>query len=129
MVIEQAERFGLSQLHQLRGRVGRGQLQSHCFLIANPKTEEAIQRLQAMERTTDGFQLAEEDLKIRGPGEFWGVRQHGLDGLKIANLSKDQKLVEISRHLSQEFMPNQTNLVLEKYINLKFQKSSQVAPN
>lgn len=129
MVIEQAERFGLSQLHQLRGRVGRGQLQSYCFLIANPRSEEAIQRLQAMERTTDGFQLAEEDLKIRGPGEFWGVRQHGLDGLKVANLSKDQKLVEISRQLSREFMSNQTNPVIEKYINLKFNKSSQVVPN
>ncbi|MGS0764162.1 ATP-dependent DNA helicase RecG [Syntrophomonas curvata] len=129
MVIEQAERFGLSQLHQLRGRVGRGQMQSYCFLIANPKTDEAVERLRAIERTADGFQLAEEDLKIRGPGEFWGVRQHGLDGLKVANLSKDLKLVEISRQLSRELMSCHTDMTIEKYINLKFNKSNQVAPN
>ncbi|NLB89233.1 MAG: ATP-dependent DNA helicase RecG, partial [Syntrophomonadaceae bacterium] len=78
IVIEQAERFGLSQLHQLRGRVGRGNIESYCFLIADPKTEEAIRRLKAMEKTNDGFVLAAEDLIIRGPGDFWGVRQHGL---------------------------------------------------
>jgi ATP-dependent DNA helicase RecG len=129
MVIEQAERFGLSQLHQLRGRVGRGRLQSYCFLIADPQKEEAVQRLQAIERTADGFQLAEEDLKIRGPGEFWGIKQHGLDGLKAANLIKDQKLVEISRQLSREFIPHHDDRLIEKYINLKFNKSNQVAPN
>jgi ATP-dependent DNA helicase RecG len=129
MVIEQAERFGLSQLHQLRGRVGRGHKQSYCFLIADPRTEEAVRRLQAMEKTNDGFELAEEDLRIRGPGEFWGVRQHGLDGLKVANLSKDQKLVELSRALSDEIEQIHTNSKIEKYIALKFKKSNQVAPN
>ncbi len=129
MVIEQAERFGLSQLHQLRGRVGRGYKQSYCFLIADPRNEEAIRRLQAMEKTNDGFELAEEDLRIRGPGEFWGVRQHGLDGLKVANLSKDQKLVELSRVLAEEISQEYMNPQLEKYIALKFKKSNQVAPN
>ena len=129
MVIEQAERFGLSQLHQLRGRVGRGHKQSYCFLIADPRNEEAIRRLQAMEKTNDGFELAEEDLRIRGPGEFWGVRQHGLDGLKVANLSKDKKLVELSQVLGEEIRQGQINPQLEKYIALKFKKSNQVAPN
>jgi ATP-dependent DNA helicase RecG len=129
MVIEQAERFGLSQLHQLRGRVGRGHKQSYCFLIADPRNEEAIRRLQAMEKTNDGFELAEEDLRIRGPGEFWGVRQHGLDGLKVANLSKDQKLVELSRVLAEEIKQDHMSPQLEKYIALKFKKSNQVAPN
>lgn len=129
MVIEQAERFGLSQLHQLRGRVGRGHKQSYCILIADPRTEEAVRRLRAMEKTNDGFELAEEDLRIRGPGEFWGVRQHGLDGLKVANLSKDQKLVELSRALSDEIEQSHTNCKIEKYIALKFKKSNQVAPN
>mgnify|MGYP000913112553 FL=1 len=129
MVIEQAERFGLSQLHQLRGRVGRGHKQSYCFLIADPRNEEAVRRLQVMEKTNDGFKIAEEDLKIRGPGEFWGVKQHGLDGLKVANLSKDQKLVELSRVLAEEIKQDYVNAQLEKYIALKFKKSSQVAPN
>ena len=129
MVIEQSERFGLSQLHQLRGRVGRGHKQSYCFLIADPRTEEAVRRLQAMEKTNDGFELAEEDLRIRGPGEFWGVRQHGLDGLKVANLSKDQKLVELSQVLAEEIKQDHMNPQLEKYIALKFKKLNQVAPN
>lgn len=129
MVIEQAERFGLSQLHQLRGRVGRGHKQSYCFLIADPRNGEAVRRLQAMEKTNDGFELAEEDLRIRGPGEFWGVRQHGLDGLKVANLSKDKKLVESSRALAEEIRQGTINQQLETYITLKFKKSNQVAPN
>lgn len=129
IAIEQAERFGLSQLHQLRGRVGRGHKQSYCFLIADPRTEEGVRRLQAMEKTNDGFELAEEDLRIRGPGEFWGVRQHGLDGLKVANLSKDQKLVELSQVLAEEIKQDHNNPRLEKYIALKFKESNQVAPN
>jgi ATP-dependent DNA helicase RecG len=92
MLIEHAERFGLSQLHQLRGRVGRSDIQSYCILLADPHTDESRQRLWAMETSNDGFYLAQQDLIIRGPGDFWGVRQHGLDQLKIADLTKDLQL-------------------------------------
>ncbi|HZJ84494.1 MAG TPA: ATP-dependent DNA helicase RecG, partial [Syntrophomonadaceae bacterium] len=102
IVIEQAERFGLSQLHQLRGRVGRSNVESYCYLIAEPKSEEALQRLKAMEKTNDGFILANEDLSIRGPGDFWGVRQHGLDQLKVANLIEDKDLIELSKNIINE---------------------------
>jgi len=94
MVIEQAERFGISQLHQLRGRVGRGTKQAYCFLIATPRSEDAKRRLRAMEKSNDGFELANEDLSIRGPGDFWGVKQHGLDEFKVADLYRDQDLLK-----------------------------------
>ena len=94
MVIEHAERFGLSQLHQLRGRVGRGADQSFCFLIAQwPLSQEAKIRLQAMITSTDGFKIAETDLQLRGPGEFFGTKQHGLPELKVADLAKDMKVL------------------------------------
>lgn len=98
MVIEHAERFGLAQLHQLRGRVGRGPYQSCCFLAAEyPMSEEAKRRLSAMVRTCDGFKLAEEDLAIRGPGEFFGTRQSGIPELRVASLLKDGPVLEIAR--------------------------------
>lgn len=97
MLIEHAERFGLAQLHQLRGRVGRSGHKSYCLLIANPKNTDAVARMKAMIRTTDGFEIAEEDLKIRGPGEFFGTRQAGMPDLKVANLLKDAKLLELAR--------------------------------
>ncbi|WP_295583552.1 ATP-dependent DNA helicase RecG [uncultured Oscillibacter sp.] len=93
MVVENAERFGLSQLHQLRGRVGRGQHQSYCILISDNRSEETRQRLGVMTRTADGFQIAEEDLRLRGPGDFFGERQHGLPGLKIADIGCDTNLL------------------------------------
>ena len=86
MLIEGAERFGLSQLHQFRGRVGRGKVQSYCFLYTNASSEQSMNRLKAMQDHTDGFMLAEIDLKLRGPGEVYGVRQSGLPDLKVANL-------------------------------------------
>ena len=92
MVIENAERFGLAQLHQLRGRVGRGQYQSTCILISDAKNEEAVRRLKVMCSTNDGFKIADEDLKLRGPGDFFGSRQHGLPDLKIADLNGDMPL-------------------------------------
>ena len=93
MVIENAERFGLAQLHQLRGRVGRGQHKSTCILISDAQNEEAVRRLRVMCATNDGFQIADEDLKLRGPGDFFGSRQHGLPALKIADLNGDMPLL------------------------------------
>lgn len=96
MVIEHADRFGISQLHQLRGRVGRGSHESFCVLMANASTEEGEERLNAVAASEDGFELAEVDLKIRGPGDILGKRQHGVDGLRIASLLEDRKLVEMA---------------------------------
>jgi len=97
MIIEDAERFGLAQLHQLRGRVGRGADQSYCILLADPKNDDGRQRLEAMVRTSDGFQIAEEDLKLRGPGEFYGTKQSGILKLRIANILGDQRILEEAR--------------------------------
>ena len=93
MVVEDADRFGLSQLHQLRGRVGRGAHKSYCVLISDNRGEETRQRLRVMTRTGDGFRIAEEDLRLRGPGDFFGRRQHGLPALKVADLSCDMALL------------------------------------
>ena len=93
MLIENAERFGLSQLHQLRGRVGRGSAQSYCILMTDHVTEDCRTRMQIMSRTNDGFQIAEADLQLRGPGDFFGQRQHGLPPLQIADLSHDTQLL------------------------------------
>ncbi len=97
MLIEHAERFGLSQLHQLRGRIGRGPHASYCILVSEPKTEKAKLRLEAMLATSDGFRLAEQDLDIRGPGQFFGPAQHGLPELKIGNIVRDMELMELAR--------------------------------
>ena len=97
MVIENAERFGLSQLHQLRGRVGRGTHQSACYLVAIPKGDDSYQRIQAMIRTNNGFQIAEVDLNIRGPGEFFGTQQSGVPNFKIANIIHDATLLETAK--------------------------------
>ena len=98
MVIEHAERFGLAQLHQLRGRVGRGAAKSYCVLITGPRVSElAEERLNAMVRTQDGFELAELDLTLRGPGEFFGTRQAGLPDFRVANLVRDRQLLELAK--------------------------------
>jgi ATP-dependent DNA helicase RecG len=98
MVIEHAERFGLAQLHQLRGRIGRGAAKSHCVLVAPPRmTDEARSRLETMVRTSNGFEIAEDDLQIRGPGEFFGTRQSGDLGFQIANPLRDRELLELAR--------------------------------
>lgn len=97
MIIENAERFGLAQLHQLRGRVGRGSHKSYCILIYSSKSEVCSQRMSIMEETTDGFKISEKDLEIRGPGEFFGTRQHGLPELKVANIFKHMKILKIAQ--------------------------------
>ena len=99
MVIENSERFGLSQLHQLRGRVGRGSEKSYCILITDNPTEECVKRLKIMSKISDGFKISEEDLKLRGPGDFFGSRQHGLPALKIADMAED---TEILRQAQEE---------------------------
>ena len=103
MLVEHAERFGLAQLHQLRGRVGRGERPGTCVAVARGVTEGSEARLAALLATTDGFQIAEADLKIRGPGEFLGTRQHGrLPDLRIADLARDAKLVSVAREAALE---------------------------
>jgi ATP-dependent DNA helicase RecG len=100
IVIESAERFGLSQLHQLRGRVGRGEHASHCILISEAVNDEAIARLTTMTEMTSGFDIAETDLKLRGPGQFFGTRQHGLPELKLADISQEIDLLKVAREES-----------------------------
>lgn len=97
MLIYDADRFGLAQLHQLRGRVGRGDYQSYCVLLANPKSEEGIERMKSMTELADGFRLAEKDLELRGPGDFFGKRQSGLPEFKLADLVHDYRVLEVAR--------------------------------
>ena len=106
MIIENAERFGLSQLHQLRGRVGRGAEQSYCILATNYKlTEETRKRLEIMVRTNDGFEIAEADLKLRGPGDLEGTQQRGIAfDLKIADIARDGQLLQYVRNVAQEIV-------------------------
>ena len=106
MVVEQAERFGLSQLHQLRGRVGRGAEQSHCILVTEKMNETARERIRTLVDSTDGFVIAEMDLKLRGPGEFFGTKQSGLPQLRIANILRDTEILEVARREALSFVEN-----------------------
>lgn len=125
MVIENAERFGLSQLHQLRGRVGRGANQSFCILMtSNQLSKEAKLRIQTMCQTNDGFRIAEADLQLRGPGDLDGTRQSGLLQLKMANILEDQKILFSARKFAEAILKkdpeltNPINQLLRKYIHL-----------
>ncbi|EQE02193.1 ATP-dependent DNA helicase RecG [Clostridioides difficile] len=119
MIIENAERFGLAQLHQLRGRVGRGSHKSYCVLIYDSKTDVCRQRMAIMEETNDGFKISEKDLEIRGPGEFFGTRQHGLPELKVANLFKHIKILKLAQQEARYILGEDNNLQLKENMALK----------
>lgn len=104
IVIEHAERFGLAQLHQLRGRVGRGAYQSYCFLVSDSKSDVTNERLSIMCKSTDGFEIADKDLEIRGPGEVFGLRQHGLPEFNIADLIKNKSILEIAQETAKSYV-------------------------
>ena len=119
MVVENADRFGLSQLHQLRGRVGRGKAQSYCVLLSDTQNPETRRRLKALAATNDGFRIAEEDLKLRGPGDFFGSRQHGLPTLKAADLSCDMPLLAEARDAAQTLMAADPRLTAPEHAVLR----------
>lgn len=118
MVIENAERFGLSQLHQLRGRIGRGKEKSYCILVSDSKSENSVARLQIMKKYSDGFKIADEDLKQRGPGDFFGNRQHGLPDLKIADMLGDMKTLKKCRECADYILKQDFNLDSDEYKTL-----------
>jgi len=122
MLIENAECFGLSQLHQLRGRVGRGKHKSYCILVSDNSGEENKRRLSVMHRTNNGFEIAEEDLKLRGPGDFFGSRQHGLPSLKVADLSCDLALLHEAKAAAERLLASDETLSSYPALRLKVQE-------
>lgn len=128
MVIENAERFGLSQLHQLRGRIGRGTEKSTCIMISDSGDEHTLERLKIMTETTDGFKIADEDLRLRGPGDFFGSRQHGLPDLKIADMMTDGEAIRESQSAATELLKKNPTLsggnyeLLRNAVNMLFSK-------
>lgn len=131
MVVENAERFGLSQLHQLRGRVGRGSAKSYCILFSDHPSEESRRRLQVMVKTNDGFKISEEDLKLRGPGDFFGQRQHGLPAMKVADLSCDMRLLDEAQSAARQLLEEDPALekaehrALRRKINALFTQKAE----
>ena len=126
MLIEHAERFGLSQLHQLRGRVGRGADQSYCLLMSSSKSETALQRLRVLEQSQDGFFIAEMDLRFRGPGEVMGTRQSGLPDFALASLVHDQEVLELARAAAEQLIQQDSTLelwpLIKKELNRRYIK-------
>lgn len=120
IIIENAERFGLAQLHQLRGRVGRGQYQSYCVLMAGNDNPEVMERLQVLRDSDDGFYLAEKDLELRGAGQLFGLRQHGLPDLHLANILRDTETIVETRKLAQEYLEESKGTELQELINMQF---------
>jgi ATP-dependent DNA helicase RecG len=119
MTIENAERFGLAQLHQLRGRISRGRFPGFCAVFADAQSEEAERRLKVFASTTDGFELAEADFKLRGPGDLFGTRQHGLPPFRIADLLRDTDILEEARRDAQALVDADPGLSQEKHALLK----------
>ncbi|MDR1958591.1 MAG: ATP-dependent DNA helicase RecG [Planctomycetaceae bacterium] len=121
MTIENAERFGLAQLHQLRGRIGRGKHPGFCTVFSDPNHPDALSRLQAFAKTTDGFQLAETDFELRGPGELLGTQQHGLPPFRIADLKRDREILQQTRTAATEFVRNDPGLAQEEHKKIRRQ--------
>ena len=126
MVIEQAERFGLSQLHQLRGRVGRGGEQSYCVLITEKLNDAGKERIRALVDSQDGFEISEMDLKLRGPGEFFGTKQSGLPSLSIASILRDPDILAAAKHEARAFVDHPPShevfLAVLEYIRTHWQR-------
>ena len=120
MVVENAERFGLAQLHQLRGRVGRGEYKSYCILKYQGNSDIIKQRMKIMQDTNDGFVISEKDLELRGSGEFFGTRQHGLPEFKIANIYEDMEMLKSIQSIAIKILNEDPELKLEK--NIRFKK-------
>jgi ATP-dependent DNA helicase RecG len=119
MIIENAGNFGLSALHQLRGRIGRGKKQAYCFLLGAGASENAKARLDIMTRTNDGFKIAQADLAMRGPGQFLGTAQHGFPDFKAGNLIKDVDIIEFSKNFARSIVEKDPTLDDPKYAQLK----------
>ena len=119
MVIENANRFGLAQLHQLRGRIGRGQSNSYFLLFAETDDETAVSRLDIMTKSNDGFEIAEHDLKLRGPGEMFSTRQHGMPDLKLANIIDDFELLNLARINAFKLIESDPRLTNPKHQNIR----------
>lgn len=132
MMIQNAERFGLSALHQLRGRVGRGKYKSYCILVSDSHSSDTVKRLSAMLKTSDGFKIAEQDLKLRGPGDFFGARQHGLPQLKIANLLLDTTVLKEAQEAAIDILKQDSKLEKTEYkalkasVNMLFSKVNEI---
>ena len=125
MIIHNAERFGLSQLHQLRGRVGRSSMQSYCFLLSGSSvTETGLERLKTIAGTNDGFQIAEKDLRLRGPGEIWGKRQHGMPDFLYADPVGDYELMKTAFSDSADMLENDPDLLKldNRYVKIKLKR-------
>jgi len=119
MVIENADRFGLAALHQLRGRVGRGKYQSYCILKSSNRSVNARERLKIMEKSNSGFDIAEKDLELRGPGDFFGIRQSGMPEFKLANLLTDTSILKSSQEAAKELIQKDKNFELEENAKIK----------
>jgi ATP-dependent DNA helicase RecG len=127
-VIQSADRFGLAQLHQLRGRVGRGHAQSYCYLFTESSNEKSLERLKFLEANSHGLKIAEYDLKTRGPGEAFSVIQHGFPSLRVANLS-DAKLISFSQKIFAEILEKYPNFDLKNLLREKSPETQSIVTN